>query len=76
MAGIVSTLESNDDVSLLAEPVDDLVLPLVAPLGADDDHAFATRNAPDIRVRPGICVVPGIGTAPGEASGPEPDPPS
>src|ERR1700720_1084463 len=37
MAGIVAALEAHDDVSLLRQPVDDLALPFVAPLGADDD---------------------------------------
>ena len=38
MAGIVAALEAHDDVGLLRQPVDDLALPLVAPLGADDDN--------------------------------------
>ena len=38
MAGIVTALEAHDDVGLLRQPVDDLALPLVAPLGADDDN--------------------------------------
>ena len=37
MAGIVAALEAHDDVGLLRQPVDDLALPFVAPLGADDD---------------------------------------
>src|SRR5712691_5045971 len=38
MAGIVTALEAHDDVGLLRQPVDDLALPFVAPLGADDDN--------------------------------------
>ena len=38
VAGIVAALEAHDDVGLLRQPVDDLALPLVAPLGADDDN--------------------------------------
>jgi hypothetical protein len=33
--GIVAALEAHDDVGPLAEPVDDLALALVPPLGAD-----------------------------------------
>jgi hypothetical protein len=35
MAGIVAALEAHDDVGALRQPVDDLALALVAPLGAD-----------------------------------------
>src|SRR5204862_2234716 len=38
MAGIVAALEAHDDVGLLRQPVNDLALPFVAPLGADDDN--------------------------------------
>src|SRR5438132_11096476 len=38
MAGIVTALEAHDDIGLLRQPVDDLALPLVTPLGADDDN--------------------------------------
>jgi hypothetical protein len=38
VAGIVAAPEAHDDVGLLRQPVDDLALPLVAPLGADDDN--------------------------------------
>jgi hypothetical protein len=34
----MAALEAHDDVGLLRQPVDDLALPLVAPLGADDDN--------------------------------------
>jgi hypothetical protein len=52
MTGIMAALEAHNDVSLLRQPVDDLALPLVAPLGADDDNIghfagvpFATISA-------------------------------
>ena len=38
MTGIMAALEAHNDVSLLRQPVDDLALPFVAPLGADDDN--------------------------------------
>src|ERR1700760_1750167 len=38
MTGIVAALEAHDDVGLLRQPVDDFALPLVTPLGADDDN--------------------------------------
>ena len=50
VAGIVAALEAHDDVGLFREPVDDLALALVAPLGADDDHIrhgdLSTRKSP------------------------------
>src|SRR5258708_1904812 len=38
MAGIMPALETHHDVGLLGQPVDDLALALVTPLGSDDDH--------------------------------------
>ena len=38
MAGIVAALEAHHDVGLLGEPVDDLALALVTPLGPDHHH--------------------------------------
>ena len=38
MAGVVAALKAHDDIGLLGEPVDDLALAFVTPLGADDDH--------------------------------------
>ncbi len=46
VAGIVAALEAHDDVSLLRQPVDDLALPLVAPLGADDDNIGHFADVP------------------------------
>src|SRR3954464_15678003 len=36
VARIVAALEADDDIGALGEHVDDLPLPLIAPLGADD----------------------------------------
>ena len=38
MAGIVAALETHHDLGALAQPVHDLALALVAPLGADHCH--------------------------------------
>jgi hypothetical protein len=38
MAGIVAALKARDDIGALRQPVDDLALALVAPLGAHDNH--------------------------------------
>src|SRR5437868_8115155 len=46
MAGIVAALEAHDDIGLLRQPVDDLALPFVAPLGADDDNIGHSRVFP------------------------------
>jgi len=53
MTSIVAALEAHDDVGLLRQPVDDLALPLVAPLGADDDNIghFADIPSATIPVR-------------------------
>ena len=36
VAGIVAALEAHHDIGALRQPIDDLALALVAPLGADD----------------------------------------
>jgi hypothetical protein len=36
MAGVVAALEAHHDIGALRQPIDDLALALVAPLGADD----------------------------------------
>jgi hypothetical protein len=38
VARIVSTLEADDDIGLLGQPVDDFPLPFVPPLGTYHDH--------------------------------------
>ena len=38
VAGIVAALKAHDDIGALRQPVDDLALAFVAPLGADDYH--------------------------------------
>ena len=40
VAGVVAALEADDHVGLLGEQVGDLALALIAPLGADYDHAW------------------------------------
>ena len=51
MAGIVAALEADDDVGLLGQPVDDLALALVAPLGADHHHIRHRTAFPDASAR-------------------------
>ena len=51
VAGIVAALEAHHDVGLLGQPVDDLALALVAPLGADDDHIGHKTSSPRQRFR-------------------------
>jgi hypothetical protein len=38
VARVVATLKANHDVGMLGEKVDDLPLPFIAPLGANDDN--------------------------------------
>src|SRR5581483_4576683 len=48
MAGVVAALEAHHDVGAAGEPIDDLALALVTPLGADHGHvghAYASRVA-------------------------------
>ncbi len=40
VAGVVAALEADDRGSPLGEKIDDLPLPLVAPLGPDYDHSW------------------------------------
>src|ERR1700761_719855 len=46
MAGIMAALKADDDVSLLGQPVDDLALAFVSPLGADDDDVCHAEMSP------------------------------
>ncbi|GEL41130.1 hypothetical protein MEX01_17210 [Methylorubrum extorquens] len=39
----MTALEADDDIGLLREPIDDLALALVAPLGAYDDDVRHAR---------------------------------
>ena len=48
MTRIMSTLEANNDVGLLGQPVDDFPLPFVPPLGTNHDHIG--HEAPFLRV--------------------------
>ena len=45
VAGVVAALEAHDDVGALGQPVDDLALALVAPLGAHHHHICHLRLA-------------------------------
>ena len=47
VAGVVAALEADDRGSPLGEEVDDLPLALVAPLGADYDHAWHAAGDSD-----------------------------
>ena len=44
VAGVVAALEADHQVGLLGEQVDDLPLPLVAPLGAHDHETRHWRD--------------------------------
>jgi hypothetical protein len=44
MPGVVASLVAGHDVIVLAEKIDDLPLPLVAPLGADDGQILAQAH--------------------------------
>jgi hypothetical protein len=41
VAGVVTTLKTNDTSGMIGQPVDDLALALVAPLGAHDHDILA-----------------------------------
>ena len=45
MAGIVAALKARDHVRALAQPVDNLALAFVAPLGADHDDVRHCENS-------------------------------
>ena len=49
MAGVVAALEADHHVGPLGEEIGDLALPLVSPLGPDDDdagHGYPVPFAP------------------------------
>src|ERR1700719_4803431 len=46
MAGIVASLEADDDVGLLRQPIDDLAFAFVPPLGADHDNICHEELSP------------------------------
>ena len=52
VAGIVAALEAHHDVGALGQPVDDLALALVAPLGADHRHIRHACSSPRFYARP------------------------
>ena len=49
VAGVVAALEADDHVGAVGEQVDDLPLPLVAPLGSDYDQAWHDRGIVTVR---------------------------
>ena len=51
MAGVVAALKAHDDVGPDRQPVDDLALSLVAPLGADNDDIGHRACSPPFRTR-------------------------
>ena len=44
VAGVVAALEAHHALRVVGQPVDDLALAFVAPLGADHDHVAAARD--------------------------------
>ena len=44
MAGVMAALKPDDDVGAAGQPVDDLALALIAPLGADHGHVCHTGS--------------------------------
>jgi hypothetical protein len=50
MAGIVAALKAHHDIGALRQPVDDLALALIAPLGADD-HDVGQIRLPSTSLR-------------------------
>jgi len=45
MAGIMPALETHHDIGALRQPIDDLALAFVAPLGADDHDIGHVRKS-------------------------------
>ena len=48
VAGVVTALEAYHDIGALRQPIDDLTLAFVAPLGADDGD-IAHSASPSVR---------------------------
>jgi hypothetical protein len=46
----MAALESHHDIGLFRQPVDDLALPLVSPLGTDDDNIGHFASSPSATV--------------------------
>ena len=64
--GVVAALEAGDHVGALGEPVDDLALALVAPLGAHDHHVAHVRRPSPL---PAGYIVRGRGPKPRRGHG-------
>jgi len=43
VAGVVATLKTHHRLRVVGQPVDDLALAFIAPLGADDDDVVSGR---------------------------------
>ena len=65
MAGIMAALEAHHDIGALGQPIDDLALAFVAPLGADD-HDIGHGLSPlkswikDTQTAPSDCGAVGL----------------
>ena len=75
VAGVVAALEADDHVGVVGEQVDDLALPLIAPLGSDYDQAWHDRGIVTVYAAKrfaeaavgaergaDLCVVTGLGS--------------
>jgi hypothetical protein len=59
MAGIVTALESNDDIRPFGKPIDDLAFAFVAPLRTDDDYIRHRQLSSSTRETAGRHESPG-----------------
>ena len=48
MAGVMAALKTHDDIGGNRQPIDDLALSLVAPLGADHDDIGHPLRTPEL----------------------------
>src|SRR5262245_16080834 len=67
----MAALETHDDVRLLGEPIDNLTLAFVPPLGADDHHI---RHGAPLRQQPVAGMQPPRPTGACHRAGHRPDP--
>ena len=51
MAGVVAALKAHDHIGAAGQPVDDLALALIAPLGADHGHVGHGSRTLSVAVR-------------------------
>src|SRR5579884_37194 len=64
VASIMAALEPDDDVGLFRQPIDDLALALVPPLGADHDNV-RHKEQPDRPMNTRMYRVPAAADCPG-----------